>query len=644
MRRWFDLMKLKWYLSRLRNMEPVEIVHRARESALKAVSRHRKTCWADYSTAAPAIVFPGIGHRILEASTQQRQAIGDAAAKTLSGAFSALGVSWPQRNHDDLFPASLWRLDPLTGKAWPGPETYTFDVDFRHAKGQGDIKLVWEIARLQQLPVLAAHALLTGDRHALATIETGIASWHEANPPFRDTGWASGIEVALRAISLIVTHDMVRDRLSAGCKAHVGEILAASHYWLKRFPSKFSSANNHRVAELTGEYLTGLALGRETAGAVAELKAESLRQFLPDGCGAEQSVTYAAYSAEFLLCCMLAAREHGQSFGSATEQRLLAFADFIAWLPQTAGFGDDDEGRVVTLGNETGYARSVASAIGGFLSGSRGTGGDFRSLFFGKPTDAAAIKRDGLRIFHNGGLSVWRSKLAEKPTELIFDHGPLGYLAIAAHGHADALSIAIFIDGEPVLVDPGTYAYGAGGVWRDWFRSTPAHNTLNIDGESQSLMAGAFNWSHKAVAALTETAAEPNWSLAAEHDGYLQRFGVLHRRRLARTDDAIHVTDQLIGASRNAELVFQLAAGLTAETIGNTVNVAKSGRALLALHFPPGAIAIASGGDRPGEGGWVSERFGVKQAAPRITWRGQIGPQGVTTVIRIGNCLEADKS
>ncbi|TIQ17227.1 heparinase II/III-family protein, partial [Mesorhizobium sp.] len=88
---------------------------------------------------------------------------------------------------------------------------------------------------------------------------------------------------------------------------------------------------------------------------------------------------------------------------------------------------------------------------------------------------------------------------------------PLGYLSIAAHGHADALSLTLCVDGEPVLVDPGTWLYGSGGVWRDWFRSTPAHNTLNIEGKSQSIIAGTFNWSHKAVAALVESEPGTHW-------------------------------------------------------------------------------------------------------------------------------------
>jgi hypothetical protein len=219
--------------------------------------------------------------------------------------------------------------------------------------------------------------------------------------------------------------------------------------------------------------------------------------------------------------------------------------------------------------------------------------------------------------------------LAGRRIRLTFDHGPLGYLSIAAHGHADALSLALDVDGMPLLVDAGTYLYGSGGDWRTWFRSTPAHNTLNLEGVSQSLMSGPFNWSHKARATLMETAAEP-LRLVGRHDGYQRRFGVVHERTVARDGDALLVTDRLLGGERQAEIVWQLAPGLVARRDGAATTVSRDGTPLLRLGLPEGAITVASGGEA-GQGGWVSERFGSKLPAARISWRGTVGEAGVTT-------------
>ncbi|RWP32619.1 heparinase II/III-family protein [Mesorhizobium sp.] len=623
-------MRIGWYINRLRSMEPAEVLHRLGEQRRRIASRRRDGGWQRYASPRLHPVLRGLRDVVLAATPAQRQAIAASAQNTLGGEFSALGRTWPRRDPDRLFPPELWRLDPVTGRLWPGGEAHTFDIDFRNGGGRGDVKYVWEINRLQQLPPLAAHLLLAGDDQSRRAIEAAIDSWHSANPPFRGVGWASGIEVALRAISLIVTMDLVGDRLGAATRQQVGEILAASAYWLPRFPSRFSSANNHLVAELAGEYLIGLALGAAPDAAREALLAEARKQILADGAGAEQTPTYAAFTAELILLCVAAARQAGTPFASPVEARLAAFANFVAWLPPAAGFGDNDEGHVLTLGDEPDYVRSVAAAIHGFLQmpGNAAGPDDFRALVFGTPSAPAPASR-GLQTFTQGGLSVWCGEMNGRSIDLTFDHGPLGYLSIAAHGHADALSLTLCIDGEPVLVDPGTWLYGSGGVWRNWFRSTPAHNTLNIEGKSQSIIAGMFNWSHKAIAELVESEPGTHWKLRARHDGYKSRFGVVHQRTVTHQADGIVVSDQLLGGRRVAEIVFQLAAGLGTDRDENTITVLRGDEPLIAMRFPDAAVEIRAGGDAPGQGGWVSPRFGVRQPAERIAWRGEVGEDGI---------------
>ncbi|WP_144378450.1 heparinase II/III family protein [Mesorhizobium amorphae] len=625
-------MRIGWYINRLRSMSPAEILHRLGEHRRKVVSRRRDDGWQRYGSPHLHPVFHGLRGAVqANANADQRQAITAAAADTLEGRFSALGRTWPPRDRHRLFAAEAWRLDPVSGTLWPGPETHAFDVDFRSAGDRGDIKYVWEFNRLQQLPPLAVQWLLSGDGKCLEAIEAAIDSWHAANPPFRGVAWASGIEVALRAISLIVTLDIAGDKLAVATRGKTGEILAASAYWLPRFPSRFSSANNHLVAELAGEYLISLAFGSESVSARAALVTEVDKQILADGAGAEQTPTYAAFTAELILLCATAARQAGSPFPASVDERLAAFAEFAGWLPaRGGGFGDDDEGRTLTLGDEPDYVRSVAAAIHGYLgmAGDAPAPGDFRALFFGAPSRQAPTP-DGLRTFAQGGLSVWHGTMNGRRIDLTYDHGPLGYLSIAAHGHADALSLTLCIDDEPVLVDPGTWLYGSGREWRNWFRSTPAHNTLNIEGQSQSIISGPFNWSHKACATLVESQDGLPWKLSASHDGYKARFGVVHRRTVTGEVDGIRITDQLLGRSHKAEIVFQLAAGLEASREGGTVKVSRGEETLLTIRFPDGAVDIRAGGDAPGQGGWVSPRFGVRQPAPRLAWRGEVGRDGV---------------
>ena len=100
------------------------------------------------------------------------------------------------------------------------------------------------------------------------------------------------------------------------------------------------------------------------------------------------------------------------------------------------------------------------------------------------------------RAFADAGLHLLRTPPGDGPEIWCrCDGGPHGFLSIAAHAHADALSVEVRHDGVELLVDPGTYCYHGEPEWRSYFRSTRAHNTVEVDGENQVHEAGPFMWS-----------------------------------------------------------------------------------------------------------------------------------------------------
>ena len=103
----------------------------------------------------------------------------------------------------------------------------------------------------------------------------------------------------------------------------------------------------------------------------------------------------------------------------------------------------------------------------------------------------------------------------------------------------------------------------------------------------------------------------------------------------ARDGQAILIHDCLLGRAQDAEIVFQLAIGLDAEQLGNVVTATRNGTPLLRLVLPDDNLNIQSGGDVPGQGGWVSPRFGLRLPAPRIAWKGRVDATGVNTVLTV---------
>jgi uncharacterized heparinase superfamily protein len=538
-----------------------------------------------------------------------------------TGRFLLLNREWP-----DCPRERKWHLDPATSTFWP-EGSYCFDINYRHSKDMGDVKYVWELNRLQYLQPIAALACKLGDSGIAKFALSELEDWIDQNPPHQSVAWASGIELALRAVSILIVTTLAGEHATSAQRAKIWGTLHAHVLWLERYPSRFSSANNHRVAEGLGLFLIG-ALCPQFEGAKRfstrgwNILCESARtQILSDGTGAEQAIGYGAFVAEMLMLGLFIARACGVEAPPDYTERLALTGQWLRWFTDSGGnlpaIGDDDEARVLGawVKNEH-YARSVLGCISAMLGrfdlAPPNAEPQLRNVLFGMPstkTDEPA----GTHTFRDGGYTVFR----QERNLLAMDHGALGYLSIAAHGHADALAIWLHIGGQPVLVDAGTYLYHSGDEWRDYFRGTSAHNTLCLEGAGASIMAGNFNWSHKAR--VTLLSADDSHA-EAEHDGYVKRFGALHRRRLDRLAGGFCVTDSITGTeARKAEIGFLLHPSLRATREGNSIRVTKNGRLLLKVTHESALAANI-------ESGWYSEGFGDKQSTLCIVFAGMLAP------------------
>ena len=154
--------------------------------------------------------------------------------------------------------------------------------------------------------------------------------------------------------------------------------------------------------------------------------------------------------------------------------------------------GDSDEGRVVLLDAPAHNRWPALLALGGALFG-RSTGGRRCRAGRGQragrrplPVGVRQVGRPADRRpsrFADAGLTILRTDPPDSPEIWCrCDGGPHGFLSIAAHAHADALSVEVRYDGVDILADPGTYCYHGEPEWRSYFRSTIGHNTVEIGG------------------------------------------------------------------------------------------------------------------------------------------------------------------
>jgi hypothetical protein len=358
---------------------------------------------------------------------------------------------------------------------------------------------------------------------------------------------------------------------------------------------------------------------------------------------------------DFLLIAGLAARGRGEDFSPVYWRRIETMIDFLASMTSVTGnlpmIGDADDGYVVKLAAEPGFSPHISQIVTGAVLFGREDLASKAGALDGKTATLLGVEavrrlaqlrirgRHGFRPrmqFPESGYYLLGTAF-ETPDEvrLLVDSGSLGYLSIAAHGHADALSFVLSIGDREILVDPGTYAYHTEPSWRRYFRSTLAHNTVGIDGEDQSVQAGNFMWTHHAQARCIEfeTGTERQ-RFVGEHYGY-QRLTdpVAHRREIVHDArrQLIEVTDMLrCDREHRARRSWHFAEDCVVERAGSGLKITSGATQLI---FEPretlDSIEVHRGGG-PEQGGWVSRSFGHKQPCTTVHWNSSIS--GVTVL------------
>ena len=131
------------------------------------------------------------------------------------------------------------------------------------------------------------------------------------------------------------------------------------------------------------------------------------------------------------------------------------------------------------------------------------------------------------------------------------------------HAHADTLSFELSLFGQRVLVNSGTSRYGEDDE-RHRQRSTAAHNTVEIDGESSSEVWSGFRVARRArptvpVVRRDDSGLGPRLLVRCAHDGYRRLPGApVHQREWVFEPGRLRVTDRLSGTYRKAVGRFHL--------------------------------------------------------------------------------------
>lgn len=630
-----------WFYRRLRSMTPAEVLFRAGQYVQKKKDR-RRVGWQPAVRLAqlpcPLLPFDPAGTPAVNFSPEQ-----------------------PVFRHTiNINEPVDWHLDVSSGLRFP--TTYAKDIDVRSGRC-GSAKYAWEINRLLFGPQLAVQYRQTGDAPYLNRFVDLTRSWIRENLYLTGVNWYSNIEVNIRLINWFVAWNILDASAlaeqDADFRAFVENEWVPSIYQHCVFshanPSRHSSANNHLIAEYSGLYVAARFWDfPESAGWRAEAKAglerEIQAQHGPNGINREEAAEYIQFITDFFLIPLVVGERAGDSFSADYAGTLKRVLHYVANMLDCRGnfprYGDEDDGRVLLLddahpfNNFQSLLASGAVLFNEPLFKQRSNGFDLKNyVLFG---DAGRRAFDTLLTTHHRlgsvfypeeGHYIFRKQdapgLASEPREIYVhaDAAPLGYLSIAAHGHADALSFLMQVDGCAFLADTGTYSYQTDPLWRNYFVGTRAHNTVCIDGQNQAFQGGALLWlDHYVATVLDAKTGSLTDALTATHNGYA-RLRCRHTRRFRfdKADDQLLIDDVVANEGRQPRLVevlFHLGPAVRVEHLSrNTFVLTHPGtdrRVCLSVALNL-KTELVSGRTEPTPLGWCSEGFYRKQ--PSITIR-----------------------
>lgn len=557
-----------------------------------------------------------------------------------------------------------WNHDASSGKNTP--LSFGKSSDYRDPDLFGDIKYVWEPNRHLHLVPLAQTLALSGEKRYGDALAKHLYSWFEQCPYLLGANWTSSLEVGIRLINWSLVWQLIDGVNSPLFAGNSGQRL--KDQWLDSVYqhchfigghwSKHSSANNHLIGEAAGLFVASVTWpywpesANWRARAQAVLMEEALKQNYDDGVNKEQAISYQQFVLDFLLFSGLAARARGTDFSSDYWGCLEKMIDFIASAMDVGGhmpmIGDADDGYVSQLSPESDFCpyRSLLATgavlfnrtdfkakAGVFDDKSRWLlGAQAEQVFNGLTGDKKQLPMHD--AFAKGGYYILGSDFeTASEIRMLADAGPLGYLSIAAHGHADALALTLSVGGKEFLIDPGTYAYHTQNNWRNYFRGTSAHNTVRVDGLDQSVPGGNFMWLRHAHAECSEWRNNADEAVfCGRHDGY-QRLAdpVVHSRkiRLDKRQQSFLITDTLACRQTHTAERFWHFSEQCSVSIGDdgAVIAENSGRKIYIKPMQSVKATVFHGNETE-PSGWVSRRYDVKEPTTTVVWTNAVNGTG----------------
>ncbi|WP_218509422.1 heparinase II/III-family protein [Variovorax sp. dw_308] len=472
---------------------------------------------------------------------------------------------WPYAVAND---APDWLANSLTGRRVDGVDREWWEIpDFDPTVG--DIKLIWELSRMDWVLALAQHAR-GGDAAALSRLNNWLADWCKLNPPYRGPNWKCGQEASIRVMHLAIAALMLQQ-----VKDPVPSLRDLIQLHLQRIAPTIQYAvaqdNNHGTSEAAALFIGGSWLAAQGVRDGVRWQRQG-RKWLEnrmarliglDGSFSQYSLNYHRMVVD-TVCMVEVWRRHMElpEFSVRWQQRAKAASLWLRHMINPINgdgpnLGANDGARLLQLADTT-YRdhRPTVQLATVLFAGGRAYAEDgpwnHALPWLGVTLPQSNAPQPSNLAANDGGFAVLRRGSAMAMLRFPrFRFRP---------SQADALHLDLWLGGDNLLRDAGSFSYNTDPGWLNYFGGTASHNTVQFDDRDQMPRLSRFlfgDWLKTSfIEPLTENAQVTRFAA-----GYRDGHRAIHRRRTSLYDTRLRVVDEVKGFSRRAVLRWRVAPG-----------------------------------------------------------------------------------
>ena len=410
----------------------------------------------------------------------------------------------------------------------------------------GDIKYVWEKSRFSFLYDVIRYDYHFDDDQSQFVFQQ-IENFINKNPINQGPNYKCSQEISLRVLNWTFALYYYKD--SKYLTETLFDEIIDSVYWQIHHVyknihfSRISVRNNHAITETLMLYLSGKLfpflpnVKNWSKKGKTWFEQEIEYQIYPDGTFLQFSMNYHRVIIQLLTWGIQLSKLHNDIFKKVVYERAEKSLNFLDICSDTVtgklpNYGSNDGALFFKLTNDN-YRnyRSQLDDLRALLKGY--TNYNSKSCFwYGiQPVNKPPNQIPELNEFKDSGYYI----IQEGNTKTFIRCGSYKDRPY----QSDNLHLDIWLDGNNVLRDNGSYKYNTEKEFLDYFNGSEGHNTVSISGENQMLKGGRFIWYYwikKSIATLKKK--NSHFIFSGRIKAFKQlKNNIFHQRKVTKTID-----------------------------------------------------------------------------------------------------------